>query len=53
MSNAAKNILIITVDQMRYPRLQDQGGMAAALKQVLALQPLDADNPYAQYFPGM
>ena len=40
MSNQPRNILIITVDQMRYPRLKDAGGMAAELKDVLALQPL-------------
>jgi len=51
MAKNAKNILIITVDQMRYPRLKDAGGMAADLKQVLALEPL-SDNSYAQYFPG-
>ena len=52
MSNQPRNILIITVDQMRYPRLKDAGGMAAELKDVLALQPLAEDNAYARYFPG-
>lgn len=47
------NILLITVDQMRYPRFQDSGGMAPDLKDVLGFQPLKPDNTYAQYFPGL
>lgn len=52
MASSPKNVLIITVDQMRYPRLRDAGGMAADLKQVLSFQPLQPDNAYARYFPG-
>ncbi|MCB1589627.1 MAG: sulfatase-like hydrolase/transferase, partial [Xanthomonadales bacterium] len=51
-STRKRNVLLITVDQMRYPRLRDGGGMAPDLKQVLSFQPLQADNSYAQYFPG-
>ncbi|HBK57516.1 MAG TPA: sulfatase, partial [Xanthomonadales bacterium] len=52
MTQKTKNILLIMLDQMRYPRLRESGGMSADLKQVLALQPLSADNRYVQYFPG-
>lgn len=53
MSGKARNILIITVDQMRYPRLSENGGMKPDLKQVLAFEPLAADNRFAPYFPGL
>lgn len=52
-STTPKNLLIITVDQMRYPRFRDSGGMASDLKQVLGFEPLAAGNTYAQYFPGL
>lgn len=52
MASSPKNILIITVDQMRYPRLRESGGMAPDLKQVLGFAPLATDNSYARYFPG-
>ena len=52
MTTSFKNILLITVDQMRFPRLQDSGGMDEDLKQILSFGELSADNTYAEYFPG-
>lgn len=53
MSAQSPNILIITVDQMRYPRFRDSGGMDPQLKQVLGFEPLADDNQYARFFPGL
>jgi arylsulfatase A-like enzyme len=49
------NILLITTDQYRFPRFSygPEGGLAEPLKQILGFQDIDADNPYAGYFPGL
>ncbi|MCY1022483.1 sulfatase-like hydrolase/transferase [Pyxidicoccus sp. MSG2] len=49
-----KNLLVIMVDQMRFPRFPygPEGGFAEPLKELLGFQPLREDNPYASMFPG-
>lgn len=55
----APNILMIVVDQYRYPRFSygEGSGFAAPLNQILGFQdPQDGelkDNRYAPYFPGL
>ncbi|WP_042444386.1 sulfatase-like hydrolase/transferase [Azospirillum sp. B510] len=51
------NILLIVVDQYRYPRFSygPEGGFAEPLKEILGFRgPADVSgNPYAEYFPGL
>lgn len=50
------NILLITCDQYRFPRFTygPDGGFDAPLKEILGFQgEIDADNPYAKFFPGL
>lgn len=49
-----RNLLVIMVDQMRFPRFPygPEGGFAEPLKEILGFQPLREDNPYAGMFPG-
>ncbi len=48
------NILLLMVDQLRFPRFSYEGaGMAEPIKNILGLQGDEADlEGYAQYFPG-
>lgn len=53
---AKPNILIILVDQLRFPRYAygAQGGFVDDLKDIVGFQgEPDADNDYRQYFPGL
>lgn len=52
--NKQPNILLITVDQMRYPCLRYQsGGMNPEINQILSFQPIDpTTNSFAKFFPG-
>ena len=53
MKEKKPNILLITVDQMRYPRFNYQsGGMLDPIKEILGFQPTSDDNPYLHIFPG-
>lgn len=54
MTRKQPNVLLITVDQMRYPCLRyPQGGMDPQINNILAFQPTDpATNPFAKFFPG-
>lgn len=54
MGQKRPNILFITVDQMRFPRLRDKnGGMSESIKRILGFDAVDASqNQYTQYFPG-
>ncbi|MDY7232714.1 sulfatase-like hydrolase/transferase [Hyalangium rubrum] len=49
-----RNLLVIMVDQMRFPRFPygSEGGFAEPLKELLGFQSLSANNPYASLFPG-
>jgi arylsulfatase A-like enzyme len=50
------NILVILVDQLRFPRFAygPDGGLAPALKNIIGFQGGTAElNPYSQYFPGL
>ncbi|QSQ25507.1 sulfatase-like hydrolase/transferase [Pyxidicoccus parkwayensis] len=49
-----RNLLVIMVDQMRFPRFPygPEGGFAEPLKELLGFQQLSEDNPYAALFPG-
>ncbi|PTL84611.1 sulfatase-like hydrolase/transferase [Vitiosangium sp. GDMCC 1.1324] len=51
---APRNLLVIMVDQMRFPRFPygAEAGFAEPLKEILGFQPLREDNPYAGLFPG-
>jgi len=51
---SSPNVLLITVDQMRYPcfRYPDGSGMVADLKDILGFAPMSQDNSFAQFFPG-
>lgn len=53
-SQKPPNILLITVDQMRYPCTRyEKGGMADPIKDILSFQDTDlSNNPYAKFFPG-
>lgn len=54
--HARPNILVILVDQMRFPRYAygPQAGFAPDLKDVVGFQGApDAENAYRQYFPGL
>jgi arylsulfatase A-like enzyme len=48
------NILIISVDEMRYPRFGygPDAGMLEPIKEILGFVGDPAGNPYAKYFPG-
>ncbi|MGO4774508.1 hypothetical protein AB4084_03110, partial [Lysobacter sp. 2RAB21] len=56
-SPAAKpNILIILVDQLRFPRYAygAEGGFAPQLKDIVGFQgEPEADNDYRRFFPGL
>ena len=56
-ATAQPNILMIVVDQYRYPRFSygPDGGMAEPLKQILGFRGTAdvGDNDYARYFPGL
>ena len=49
-----RNLLVLMVDQMRFPRFPygPEWGFAEPLKELLGFQPLREDNPYASLFPG-
>lgn len=50
------NILVILVDQLRFPRFAygPDGGFAPALKNIVGFQGDDAEiAPYREYFPGL
>lgn len=50
---APPNILMIMVDQLRYPRLgYGSAGFVEPIKQILSLVGDVDDNPYAKHFPG-
>ena len=53
-SSAPHNLLVIMVDQMRFPRFPygPEGGFAEPLKEILGFQSPSEDNPYAAMFPG-
>ncbi|HEX2204404.1 MAG TPA: sulfatase-like hydrolase/transferase [Longimicrobium sp.] len=48
------NVLLITVDEMRYPRFGygPDAGMLEPIKEILGFVGDPADNPYARFFPG-
>jgi len=57
MSNDNKlqrpNILMIMVDQLRYPRLgYGEAGLVDPIKAILSFVGAIDDNPYAKHFPG-
>ncbi|WP_363290336.1 hypothetical protein, partial [Streptomyces sp. NPDC050619] len=55
-THARPNILIILVDQLRFPRYAygPQAGFAPDLKDVVGFQgESDAENTYRHYFPGL
>ncbi len=49
-----RNLLVIMVDQMRFPRFPygPEAGFAEPLKELLGFQPLREDNPFLPLFPG-
>lgn len=55
-SSRKPNILVILVDQLRFPRFAygPEGGFAPGLKDIVGFQgEPDAHNPYREYFPGL
>jgi arylsulfatase A-like enzyme len=55
-STSRPNILLIIVDQFRFPRFSygDEGGLLPPLKDILGFQGAnDAANPYREFFPGL
>jgi arylsulfatase A-like enzyme len=52
--SSSPNILLLLVDQLRYPRFSyQQQGLAAPIKDILSfVNQLDNDNPYLKHFPG-
>jgi arylsulfatase A-like enzyme len=52
--STAPNILLLLVDQLRYPRFSYQHkGLADPIKDILSfVNELDEDNPYLKHFPG-
>jgi arylsulfatase A-like enzyme len=53
-ATTAPNILLLLVDQLRYPRFSyQQHGLADPIKDILSfVNQLDEDNPYLKHFPG-
>lgn len=53
MVKSRPNFLFITVDQMRYPRVNyETGGMLDPIKEILSFGDISQGNDYTQYFPG-
>ncbi len=53
MTRKQPNVLLITVDQMRYPCLRyEQGGTHRQINEILAFQPIETANPFQEFFPG-
>ncbi|MFC3194027.1 sulfatase-like hydrolase/transferase [Marinicella sediminis] len=52
--SSSPNILLLLVDQLRYPRFSyHQQGLANPIKDILSfVNELDEDNPYLPHFPG-
>ncbi|NOS88347.1 MAG: sulfatase-like hydrolase/transferase [Methylococcaceae bacterium] len=57
MNNAdKKNVLLILVDQLRFPRFcyGEDGGLLPELKEILGFQgDVDGENAYSHFFPGL